>query len=266
MHKIFFSAQIASIFFCLLFILVSCTEQNDPLINKANEEWIQGHNHSALELLNEVLQKNPSESKAEEVLFRIGEIHHLSLNDSTRALMFFQEVRQMNPQGPFGYKAQKYIAEIAEFGLKDYDQAIIEYQNLINFYKKDFSNGDHQYRIASIYYKKQNYEQALMELEILLETYPKSSWVEETKFKIIEILYALNRCAEVRNHYQNFDLEYSKSRFKSEIDFLVASCLEEEGHLQDAYNGFKALEGQYTYPSILKMQLVGIEKRIKKKR
>ena len=101
-------------------------------------------------MLNEVLKKNPSGSKAEEALFRIGEIHHFSLNDSTRALMFFQEVRQMNPQGPFGYKAQKYIAEIAEFGLKDYDQAIIEYQNLINFYKKDFSNGDHQYRIASI--------------------------------------------------------------------------------------------------------------------
>ena len=264
MHKKLFSAQIASIFFSSLFILVSCTEQNDPLIYKANEEWIQGHNHSALELLNEVLKKNPSGSKAEEALFRIGEIHHFSLNDSTRALMFFQEVRQMNPQGPFGYKAQKYIAEIAEFGL-NYDQAIIEYQNLIN-YKKDFSNGDHQYRIASIYYKKQNYEQALMELEILLENYPKSPWVEETKFKIIEILYALNRCPEVRNQYRNFNLEYSKSRFKSEMDFLVASCLEEEGHLQDAYNRFKALEGQYTYPSILKMKLVGIEKRIEKKR
>jgi len=265
MHKKLFSAQIASIFFSSLFILVSCTEQNDPLIYKANEEWIQGNNHSALELLNEVLKKNPSGPKAEEALFRIGEIHHFSLNDSTRALMFFQEVRQMNPQGPFGYKAQKYIAEIAEFGLKDYDQAIIEYQNLIN-YKKDFSNGDHQYRIASIYYKKQNYDQALMELEILLENYPKSPWVEETKFKIIEILYALNRCTEVRNQYQNFNLEYSKSRFKSEMDFLVASCLEEEGNLQDAYNRFKALEGQYAYPSILKMKLVGIEKRIEKKR
>jgi len=265
MYKKLFSAQIAAIFFSSLFILISCTEQNDPLIYKANEEWIQGHNHSALELLDEVLKENPSGSKAEEALFRIGEIHHFSLNDSARALMFFQEVRQMNPQGPFGYKAQKYIAEIAEFGLKDYDQAIIEYQNLIN-YKKDFSNGDHQYRIASIYYKKQNYDQALMELEILLENYPKSPWVEETKFKIIEILYALNRCTEVRNQYQNFNLEYSKSRFKSEIEFLVASCLEEEGHLQDAYNRFKALEGQYAYPSILKMKLVGIEKRIEKKR
>jgi TolA-binding protein len=266
MYKKVSPALISSILFSALFILVSCGEQNDPLIDKANEEWIQGHNHSALELLNEVLKKNPSGPKAEEALFRMGEIHHFSLDNSTRALNYFQEVRQMNRQGPFSYNAQKYIAEIAEFGLKDYDQAIIEYQNLINFYKEEHSEGDHQYRIASIYYKKQNYEQALVELQILLENYPKSPWAEETKFKIIEILYALNRCPEAREQYRHFNLEYSNSRFKSEMDFVVASCLEEEGHLQDAYNRFKALEGQYTFPSILKMKLVRIEKRIEKKR
>ena len=266
MFKRVFPSQIASIFFSALFLLASCNEQKDPLIEKANEEWINGHNHSALEILNEVLKNNPSGIIAEEALFRMGEIHHFSLTNSKRALVFFQEVRQMNPQGPFGYQAQKYIAEIAEFGLKDYDQAIIEYQNLINFYKEDIERGDHQYRIASIYYKKQNYEQALVELQILLENYPKSPWADETKFKIIEILYTLNRCPEAREQYRYFNLEYSNSSYKSEMDFVVASCLEEEGHLQDAYNRFKSLEGHYAYPAILKMKLVGIEKRIKKKR
>ena len=266
MYKKVFPALISSILFSALFILVSCGEQNDPLIDKANEEWIQGHNHSALELLNEVLKKHPSGPKAEEALFRMGEIHHFSLDNGARALNYFQEVRQMNRQGPFSYDAQKYIAEIAEFGLKDYDQAIIEYQNLINFYKKENSDGDHQYRIASIYYKKQNYEQALVELQILLENYPKSPWAEETKFKIIEILYALDRCPEARKQYRHFNLDYSNSRFKSEMDFVVASCLEEEGHLKDAYKRFKSLEGLYTFPSVLKMKLVGIEKRIEKKR
>jgi TolA-binding protein len=259
-------STLLSILFSALFILISCGKQTDPLISKAEEEWVQGHNLSALELLKEVLKKSPTGPKAEEALFRMGEIHHYSLDNSTRALNYFHEVLQMNRQGPFSYDAQKYIAEIAEFGLKDYDQAIIEYQNLINFYKKEDSDGDHQYRIASIYYKKENYEQALVELQILLENYPKSPRTEETKLKIIEILYTLNRCPEAREQYRNFNLEYSGSRFKSEMDFVVASCLEEEGHLQDAYNLFKVLEGQYSFPSILKMKLVGINKRIEKKR
>jgi TolA-binding protein len=246
------------------FLLSSCSEQMDPLLQQANEEWIQGRNHSAIEMFNEVLKNYPSGIQAEEALFRLGEIHHFSLNNSTQALIYFQEVMQMNRGGEFSYPAQKYIAEIAEFGLKDYDQAIIEYQNLINHYKDKKENGNHQYRIASIYYKKQNYEQALVELNILLENYPRSSWAEETKFKIIEILYALSRCPEAREQYRHFNLEYSKSRFKEDMEFVVASCLEEEGHLQDAYNRFKSLEGHYIYPAILKMKLVGIEKRMKK--
>ena len=243
---------------------VSCSEHADPLLQKANEEWIQGRNHSAIEMFNEVLKNYPSGTQAEEALFRLGEIHHFSLNNSTQALIYFQEVLQMNRKGTFIYPAQKYIAEIAEFSLKDYDQAIIEYQNLINRYKNENESSDHQYRIASIYYKKQNYEQALVELNILLENYPGSSWAEESKFKIIEILFALSRCLEAREHGRRFNLGYSDSRFKEDVDFVVASCLEEEGHLQEAYNRFKVLEGRYIYPAILKMKLAGIGKRMKK--
>ena len=258
------SKLVAGVFFLGWFFIVSCSEQVNPFLQKANEEWIQGRTHSAIEMFNELLKKYPTGPLAEEALFRLGEIHHFTLNNSLRSLVYFQEVLQMNKKGEFAYLAQKYIAEIAEFSLKDFDQAIIEYQNLINQYADNNRNDNHQYRIASIYYKKQNYEQALVELEILLENYPKSSWAEESKFKIIEILYALSRCPEAREQYRHFNLEYSESRFKEDMDFVVASCLEEEGHLQEAYNGFKALEGHYIYPAILKMKLVGIEKRMKK--
>ena len=96
MHKKVFPALKVSIYISVLLFLLSCGEKNDPLIQKANQEWIQGHNHSALELLNEVLKNNPRGQKAEEALFRMGEIHHFSLNNSIRALVFFQEVRQVN--------------------------------------------------------------------------------------------------------------------------------------------------------------------------
>ena len=91
MYKKVFPALKLSIYISVLLFLLSCGEKNDPLIQKANQEWIQGHNHSALELLNEVLKNNPRGQKAEEALFRMGEIHHFSLNNSIRALVFFQE-------------------------------------------------------------------------------------------------------------------------------------------------------------------------------
>jgi hypothetical protein len=50
------------------------------------------------------------------------------------------------------------------------------------------------------------------------------------------------------------------------MKFIVASCLEEEGMLQEAFDMFQSLKNNYTYPALLKMKIEGIEKRIKKKR
>lgn len=250
----------------LIFILISCADARvEKLLAKANEEWIKGRNHSAVELFKSILEIAPSGPYAEEALFRIGEIYHFGLEDSSQAINYFQEVAQMNKQGPFGYPARKYIAEIVEFTFKDYEQAIIENQNLINEYDRGDENGDHQYRIASIYFKIQKYEQAMVELEILLENYPKNKFAEEAEYKIIEILYTLNRCSEVREQYHRF-IEGSPGPFLNEAEFILASCLEEEGKLVEALKKFTALMGKYKYPDLLVVKLEGIKSRIIKKK
>ena len=49
------------------------------------------------------------------------------------------------------------------------------------------------------------------------------------------------------------------------MKFIIAACFEEKGMLKKAYKGFKALEKRYAYPTLLKMKLENIEKRINKK-
>ena len=251
----------------LVFLLASCTDSKvEKLIAKANEEWVKGRNHSAIEIFKSVLEITPSGPFAEEALFRIGEIYHFGLEDSSQAINYFQEVVKMNKQGEFGYPARKYIAEIVEFTFKDYEQAIIENQNLINEYDRGDENGNHQFRIASIYFKNQKYEQAIVELEILLENYPKNKLVEEAQYKIIEILYTLNRCPEAREQYHRFMDGNPKSPFRNEADFILASCLEEEGKLIEALKIFTALMGKYKYPDLLVVKLEGIKSRVLKKK
>ncbi|MCH8157550.1 MAG: tetratricopeptide repeat protein, partial [Nitrospinae bacterium] len=245
--------------FLVLFLTACADNGGDQLILKANGEWIKGRNHSAIEIFKTVLKKYPSSQSAEEALFRLGEIYHFSLGNSAQAINYFQEVMELNKRGPFSSDAQKYIAEIMEFTFKDFDQAIIEYQNLINKFDQPGQKGDHQFRIASIYFKKQNYDQALVEFEILLEKYPKSSWAEEAQFKTLEILYTLNRCLDVRGHYDQFIEKYPGSKFQNEMKFVVASCLEEEEKLEEAFSMFQSLRDNYAYPPLLKMKLEGIE-------
>ncbi len=250
-----------------LYCLAGCSDDKiDPLIHKANNEWVKGSNHRAIELFKTVLKKNPSGPSAEEAIFRLGEIYHFSLGKSNQGILYFQELLQLNKKGPFSHDAQKYIAEIVEFTFKDYEQAIIEYQKLIHHFDKEEEKGDHQYRIASIYFKMQNYEQALAEWEALIEDYPQSAWAEESQFKAVELLFTLQRCPEARTYYDDFVEKYPASKFKAEMEFIMASCLEEEGDLKAAFNRFKALEDRYLYPAILKTKLDGLQKRMKKRK
>jgi len=252
--------------FVVLFLTACGDGGGQKLISEANDEWIKGRNQSAVEIFKTVLKKYPSTSLTQEALFRLGEIYHFSLDNSEQAIVYFQEVMATDKAGSYNFSAQKYIAEIMEFTFKDLDQAIIEYQHLLNKFDQPLEKGDSQYRIASIYFKKRNYEQALVEFEVLLEKYPKSPRAEEAQFKILETLYALKRCSDVRRYYDDFIEGLPSSKGQSEMKFVVALCLEEEGMLQEALDMFTSMEGNYTYPALLQIKLEGIEKRIRKRK
>jgi tetratricopeptide (TPR) repeat protein len=253
-----------AVFLVFLTVLGCGNSRVESLLLRANEEWVQGRNHSAIELFNAVLEIAPSGPHAEESLYRLGEIYYFGLGETTKAISYFQEVVSIRPRGEFSHGAQKYIAEIVELNFRDLDQAIIEYQKLINEYKKPEEHPEQQFRIAAIYFKKHNYEQALVEFDILVETYPKNSWSEEAFLRSTEILHNMERCGDAREKYSQFRVLYPESAFSGEMEFVMASCLEEEGKLKLAYNRFKKLEGDYKYPALLKMKLEGIEGRIKK--
>ncbi len=249
----------------MLLVLWGCGDSRvEQLLQKANEEWVQGRNHSAIEMFNAVLELAPSGPQAEEALYRLGEIYYFGLGETGKAISYFQEVVSIRPRGPFAYGAQKYIAEIVELNFRDLDQAIIEYQKLIDEYRKPEEHPEQQFRIAAIYFKKHQYEQALVEFGILVENYPSNPWSEEAYLRMTEIMHNLSRCGESRETYSQFRVVYPQSNFRGEMEFVMASCLEDEGKLKRAYDRFKSLEGDYKYPALLKMKLEGIEGRIKK--
>ena len=91
----------------LIFTLSTCSDNGGgKLVLQANNEWIKGRNHGAIEIFKSVLKKYPSGEYAKESLFRLGEIYHFSLNNSAQAISYFQEVMELDKQGSFGFNAQ----------------------------------------------------------------------------------------------------------------------------------------------------------------
>ena len=74
----------------------------------------------------------------------------------------------------------------------------------------------------------------------------------------------VHRCDEAREMYSKFRVRHPDSAYTNEIEFIMASCLEDEGKLKLALARFKSLEGKYKYPALLKMKMEGVENRINK--
>jgi TolA-binding protein len=257
---------IRALILLLIPLLMACESERAEtalLLDQANREWVDGQTQKSVSLYKNLLERFPKEPESEEALFRLGEIYHFSLGNPKQAILYFQEVLLLNRQGKFSYEAQKYIADIVEFKIRDFDQAIIEYQTLIDRYGEKNENEDHHFRIASIYYKLQNYDQALAELEDHLEYYPDSKWGESSDLKAVEILYTLGRCQDAQPHYDRFVKKYPTSKHRLEMEFVHASCLEEQGQLTEAREKFKSLENKYPFPAMLEMKLTGLDNRIK---
>jgi len=262
---VFLNCKRALIIFLLL-LLTACEGEREKtalLLSQANQEWVDGQTQTAVSLYKNFLEQFPNEPETEEALFRLGEIYHFSLAKPKQAILYFQEVLLLNRQGKFSYEAQKYIAEIVEFKIRDYNQAILEYQTLINRYGKMNENADHHFRIVSIYYKLQNYDQVLSELEDHQEHYPDSKWGQSSELKAVEILYTLGRCEEAQPHYKRFVKKYPTGKDRVEMEFVQASCLEDLGQFKLALKKFKSLGEKYPLPIILEMKIAGLESRIK---
>ncbi len=256
---------VASSIFLILTLTACEQDPMDALIQKANDEWVHGRNHSSIELFKSVLERAPNGKQAEEALFRLGEVYHFGQEDDGQAVKYFLETLKLNKESKYALPAQMYIADIVENDLQDYDQAIIENQRLLD----DFDLGSRErsktrFRIAMLYYKKHNLHQAIAELETLVDKYPNSMLAEESSFRIVEILYTLNRCSDAEDLFGSFEKKYPNSSRKNEMEFVRASCLEEKGKSKEALKLFQTLEENYKYPALVKMKIEGLKKRIKK--
>ncbi len=81
--------------YLLLLTMLGCGDNRvEGLLLRANEEWVQGRNHSAIELFNAVLEIAPSGPHAEESLYRLGEIYYFGLGETTKAMSYFQELEK----------------------------------------------------------------------------------------------------------------------------------------------------------------------------
>ena len=217
----------------------------------------------AAEQLRDLHARHPEFSRAPEALLQAAEVQHLSLGRYQEALHDYLSLERDYPGSPQAAEARRQVAELYKYRLGDQVQAISAYQQLIEAGEE---NADRlQYEVADSYFRLNNFEQARIEFENLLRSYPASSLAPEVQFRIA-MIYSLEGSAEnAMKAYSEVSTRWPKSSYAVEARFGLASVLEERERLRDALAILEGLQGAYPNQEALTQRIARLRDRIDKK-
>lgn len=211
----------------------------------------------------EIYQNYPDAQEAAESLFRIGNLWQFDHQDKQRALLNYLKLEHDYPHSPLVLPAREEAARIVKYTLRDYSRAIEFYQRLL-----DLNAGtpdQYYYEIADCYFHLKNYSQARIELESLLEKYPQSDIAADALYRKARILILEGLTEEARQDWHYIIERYPDSQHRPQAEFDLAKTLEEEGSLQEALHHYQQLTGKLK-PALLEEKIKHLEQRIKDKR
>jgi TolA-binding protein len=225
----------------------------------------QGKYDQAASTFYNLYKHHPSFQLAPQALFQSGEVDNLYLKKHQDALLAYLLVEKNYPNTELACKAQGRVAEIYKYRLMDFNRAIVAYQKLLD--SGCAAQDDRvQNELADAYFQLNNFDQARIEFDNLVKNYPKSPLVPEAEYRI-GVAYSLDgKIKEAEAAFRRMVREHPKSSFAPEARFALAGVLEEKGELVDALKILQDLKGRYPKAEILTKKIKQIRERIAKKK
>ena len=223
-----------------------------------------GRYEKAVELFSALHNDYPSFSRVPEALFQKAEILDLYLSRYSDALLTYLLLERDYPDAPQVEPARQQVALLFKYRLDDCGQAIAAYQKILDLPGPD--NDQWQYEVADCYFRLSNFEQARIEFENLLNNYPHSDLAAEVRYRIA-MTYALeSKLSYAAAVYRQVMQDWPDSPYAIEARFGLAMVLEEQEELLEALKILEELDGIYPKQDILKRKTDQVRERIAKKK
>ncbi|MHB8708126.1 MAG: tetratricopeptide repeat protein [Desulfuromonadales bacterium] len=218
---------------------------------------------AAAELLSDLQTEHPGFNRAPEALLQAAKILNFSLNRFPEALLAYLSLERDYAATPQAAEARRQVAELYKYRLDDQSRAITAYQRLLD---DAWDDADRlQYEVADCYFRLNNFEQARIEFENLLRNYPASALAPEVQFRIA-VIHALEGDADnAMAAYREVPSRWPHSPYAVEAQFGLATVLEERERLREALAILEGLQGRYPNQQALTQRIAHLQGRIGKK-
>lgn len=247
-----------------LVLFTGCTNNAASLsFQKAEELWKKGLYNEAVTQYERLVSDYPKSNHSPISLYKKGIIQSLYLLDYDNALDSFKKLIMLYPESKEAPLAKRQIADINMNNLKNFEKAILAYQQLTD--EEILDDPDTiQLNIAIAYLKSGDFEQGRIELHNLMNRFPSSTLIAKAYFEIANS-YLLEREKELAiDNYRKIVKFYPTSKYYVDSKYGIAVALEEQGNITEAITMYKELEGEYTNPPAIKVRIASLEKRLKR--
>ncbi len=252
-------------FSCFLIILsLSCRSTPAKYYEKAKEFDENGDFRRALLYYERVHDLYPESKLAPESLMRAARISRLYLGNIKSALRFLNEIVLNYPDSEYYLPAHKEMADIFMDELKNYNRAVSEYTRLIQMNPPKEMLIDSRLRIAKCFENSGNYDQALIEFNGLLNTEIEPEKRMRVEYEINVILYIKRDLKAAIKGFEEFLKKYPDSELVPDAKFYLASAYADSGEFTRALDLLHEIEKTYRNPESIKIKIQGIEIRMKK--
>jgi len=244
--------------------LATVDERLHAAFNRAEELILQGDYSSSLDLYEDIYDGHPGFVLAPRALYRAGEVNNLFLKSYHKALLAFLQLEKDYADSEYVLPALEQEADIYKNRLSDYGRAVAIYQRLVDRGHEPVDR--FLYELADCYFRLNNFEQARIEYENMLKTWPQSPLAVEVRYRIGMAHTLEGGLKEAEAVFRGLVKEAPDSPFGVEARFGLASVLEEQERLRESLQELKTLEGVYPNPEVLARKISQVEERIKKKK
>lgn len=214
----------------------------------------------------EVLDRNPSLEAKVKILYQLGDLYSLYLNNPTKGIFYFNEVLRETDDPLWLVRTEEKIAEINYYNLRNYEESYKSYAKLTNFRpeldRKDF----YEFNMGLSLHKSNQFEEAIKVFQLITKSSNHSHYFES--------LFYLGL-----SHFQLKDWNNSTTFFKRyirvgkrrdriiESKYLLANIYETTEKLKEAYDLYYSILGEYPNTKVLKNRLESIyERKVVRKR
>lgn len=220
---------------------------------------------SAIEMYLSFVRDHPRNRRAPEALYEAGSLQLTMLGESEKAQTTFRALVSNYPVGEYTLKAQQRIAEVQKHYLSNYQQAIIEYEKLLQAAPNHPLAPAHQFEIAQCYSLLHNHTQAAVEYKELVEKYPNFDRLDEVYWQMGSNAYIGGNYADAISAYQATLDRFPKSSFRVQAVFGLGTAYEEMEDFPKARDYYTQVLRDYPSPGVVEVRLRGLAAREQKK-